>query len=80
MVVTVTGTKDNPIFDLYILTDLSKILEKDYSGWKFVGSGGLPGNINLIGNIDGGRADERYTLNQIINGGNAISRGETDDE
>ena len=32
MVITVTGDKTNPIFDLYILKDLSKILEKDYSG------------------------------------------------
>lgn len=57
MRVTVTGTKEDPVFDLYILTDLNKILEKDYSGWKLV-SGGGGGSIGA--NIDGGRADETY--------------------
>lgn len=83
MRVTVTGTKDNPIFDLYILTDLSKILESDYSGWKFIGTAGSPGGggsgLSGIGNIDGGRADEYYTPNQNISGGNSESRGETED-
>lgn len=79
MVVTVTGDETNPIFELYILTDLSKILNKDYSGWKFVGGSG-GGSMAFSGNIDGGRADERYTPSQVINCGNATSRGETDDE
>lgn len=78
MMVMVTGDKDNPIFDLYVLTDLSKILNKDYSGWKFMGAGGS-GSISFSGNIDGGRAAEVYTPGQIINGGNAASRGETVD-
>lgn len=80
MSVTVTGTKENPIYDLYILTDLSKILNKDYSGWKLV-AGGSGGNTNDSGNIDGGRADESYTPSQNINSGDAYSRGEyVDDE
>ena len=84
MMVMVTGDKDNPIFELYILQDLNKILEKDYSGWKYFGPGGNnSGGNNLVGNIDGGRADEYYTPSQIINCGDingAFVRGETDDE
>ena len=83
MMVTVTGTKDNPVFDLYILTDLSKILDPGYSGWKFIGSGGIPGgggSMPGVGNIDGGRADEHYTPNQNLPGGNAYTRGETEEE
>jgi hypothetical protein len=81
MQVTVTGDKTNPIFEVYILTDLNKILEKDYSGWKLhTGSGSPTGPGAFIGNIDGGRADERYTASQVIFCGNATSRGEHDDE
>ena len=79
MTVMVTGTKDNPIFEQYVLIDLDKILEKDYSGWKYMGQSG-GGGMSLTGNIDGGRADEYYTTSQVINCGNAESRGETDDE
>ena len=79
MVVMVTGDKQNPIFEQYVLTDLSKILNSDYTGWKYLGSSG-GGGMALTGNIDGGRADEYYTQSQVINCGNAISRGETDDE
>jgi hypothetical protein len=80
MQVTVTGDKTNPIFEVYILTDLNKILEKDYSGWKLYSGGSGGGQMALTGNIDGGRASERYTPSQVIYCGNAISRGETDDE
>lgn len=78
MVVMVTGDKQNPIYEQYVLIDLDKILNKDYSGWKYLGSSG--GGMSLTGNIDGGRADEYYTPSQVINCGNAISRGETEDE
>lgn len=82
MQVMVTGDKQYPIFDLYVLTDLSKILNNDYSGWKFIGgvngSGGNTGT--MIGNIDGGRADERYNFQQVIYCGNAYTRGEYEDE
>lgn len=74
MTVTVTGTKEDPVFDLYILTDLDKILATDYSGWKLVNGGGF-GNVNL----DGGRAEEIYTPQQIIDAGSqngATARGE----
>lgn len=85
MIVTVTGNEETgPIFELYVLTDLSKILEKDYSGWKFIGGlnngNGGGGSMSATGNLDGGRADERYAPNQLINCGNAYARGETDDE
>lgn len=82
MVVTVTGDKTNPVFERYMLIDLSKILNKDYSGWKFIdgGTGGLGGGAAFIGNIDGGRSDSRYSPNQIIYCGTATSRGETEDE
>lgn len=81
MVVTVTGTKETPVFDLYMLTDLSKILDKGYAGWKFLGTGSSPGGGGSItGNIDGGRADEYYAPPQIIIGGDAGSRGETENE
>lgn len=83
MTVMVTGDKTNPVFEQYVLTDLSKILEKDYSGWKYMGSsnnGGGGGALAISGNIDGGRASERYTAAQVIYCGNAITRGETDDE
>ena len=79
MVVTVTGDKNNPVFELYVLTDLSKILNKDYSGWKYIGSGG-GGSFGTVGNIDGGRANEFYTPTQVIFGGTAVTRDETDDE
>lgn len=81
MTVMVTGTKDNPVFEQYILVDLSKILESDYSGWKFMGNmTGGGGGLGVSGNIDGGTASSRYTGSQIINCGDASSRGETDDE
>ena len=82
MCVTVTGTKDNPVFDLYMLVNIDKILDQNYAGWKFIGSAGSPGNGGAmpgVGNIDGGRADEYYTPGQIINCGNAESRGETEE-
>ena len=80
MMVMVTGDKQNPVFELYVLTDLSKILEKDYSGWKLYSGGSGGGQMALTGNIDGGRASERYTPSQVIYCGDARSRGETDDE
>lgn len=86
MVVTVTGTKENPVFDQYMLVDLSKMLNKDYSGWKFLGTGSSPGGgggSSLTGNIDGGRADETYNQSQIIDCGSengATVRGETEKE
>ena len=80
MTIMVTGTKDNPVFEQYILVDLSKILESDYSGWKFAGSTIGSGGLGVSGNIDGGTASSRYTGSQIINCGDASSRGETDDE
>lgn len=89
MMVVVTGDETTPVFELYILTDVSKILNKDYSGWKYVGgAGSSQGGANLLpsgavpfsGNIDGGRADGVYTQNQIINCGDAYTRGEYDDE
>lgn len=84
MTVTVTGTKDNPIFEQYMLVDLDKMLNKDYSGWKLLGTGSAPGGGgSLTGNIDGGRADETYNQSQIIDGGSingAIVRGETEKE
>ena len=80
MIVVVTGDKDNPVFEAYILSDLSKILEKDYSGWTFLGSMTGGGGLGVAGNIDGGHAAGRYSPNQVINGGSAITRGETDDE
>ena len=82
MVVTVTGDETYPIFELYVLTDLKKILNKDLSGWKFIGGTGAGngGGMPSTGNIDGGRASERYAPSQIINCGNAWTRGETDDE
>lgn len=81
MVVTVTGDKANPVFERYMLVDIDKILNKDYSGWKFMGQGGNGGgSMPITGNIDGGRADERYSPNQIIYCGTATSRGETEDE
>lgn len=83
MLITVTGTKDNPVFDLYMLVDLDKILEPDYSGWKFIGSSGTPGgggSMPGVGNLDGGRADEHYTPNQVLPGGNAYTKGETEEE
>ena len=43
MTVTVTGTKENPVFEQYMLIDLSKMLNKDYSGWKLLGTGSTPG-------------------------------------
>ena len=79
MSVMVTGDKSNPIFEEYVLVDLSKILEKDYSGWRYKGTTG-GGSMGANGNLDGGRADDRYSPNQIINCGNAMSRGETEDE
>lgn len=79
MTVMVTGDKSNPIFEQYVLIDLSKILERDYSGWKYMGSSGGGTGVG-VGNIDGGRASERYSPNQVINCGNAMSRGETEDE
>lgn len=83
MIVCVTGDKVNPVFELYILTDLSKILNKDYSGWKYIGNmdgGSGTGTGVVIGNIDGGSALSSYSPSQIISGGNAYSRGETEDE
>lgn len=82
MVVTVTGDKINPVFERYMLVDLNKILNKDYSGWKFIdgGNGSGGGATTIAGNIDGGRADSRYSPNQIIYCGTATSRGETEDE
>ena len=85
MTVTVTGTKENPVFEQYMLVDLSKMLNKDYSGWKLLGTGSTPGGGggSLTGNIDGGRADETYNQSQIIDGGSengAIVRGETEKE
>jgi hypothetical protein len=84
MTVTVTGTKENPVFEQYMLIDLSKMLNKDYSGWKLLGTGGTPGGGgSLTGNIDGGRADETYNQSQIIDGGSengATVRGETEKE
>lgn len=90
MIVTVTGNEETgPIFELYVLTNLSKILEKDYSGWKFIGGldtgngGNINGGLSASGNIDGGRANERFAPSQIIDGGHengAVVRGETDDE
>lgn len=84
MTVTVTGTKENPVFEQYMLVDLSKMLNKDYSGWKLLGTGGTPGGGGaLTGNIDGGRADETYNQSQIIDGGSengATVRGETGKE
>lgn len=93
MVVTVTGTKDNPIHDLYILTDITKILGEKiedengnpigwdyYAGWKhYTGGSGSNESVNINGNIDGGRADEFYTPSQIIKGGNCNSQGEAID-
>lgn len=81
MIVCVTGDKENPIFELYILTDLSKILNPDYSGWKYVGSmgGGSIGGGAHTGNIDGGSAMGSYSPSQVIFGGNAYTRGETED-
>ena len=73
MVVTVTGTKDNPVFDQYMLIDIDKMLEKDYSGWKYLGSIGLPGGGTLMGNIDGGRSEEQYVTSQIIECGSGLS-------
>lgn len=79
MVVTVTGTKEIPVFDLYILTDLSKILNKDYSGWKLVSGG----STSVFGaQVDGGHADEVYAPSQILDFGSqngASVRGETID-
>ena len=66
MTVMVTGDKDNPVFNQYVLCDLEKILNKDYSGWKLLGSGGSPEGMNIGGNIDGGRASEYYTSSQIL--------------
>lgn len=90
MIVCVTGDKVNPVFELYILADLSKILNKDYSGWKYIGnmsngsgpgSGSGPGIGNIVaGNIDGGSALGSYSPSQVIFGGNAYTRGETNDE
>ena len=84
MTVTVTGTKENPVFEQYMLVDLSKMLNKDYSGWKLLGTGSTPGSGgSLTGNIDGGRADETYNQSQIIDGGSengATVRGETEKE
>ena len=81
MVVTVTGDKANPVFERYMLIDINKILNKDYSGWKFIDQGGNGGgSMPITGNIDGGRAYERYSPNQIIYCGTATSRGETEDE
>ena len=77
MRVTVTGTKTNPVFDLYILQDLSNILNA--SGWKYFGASGGPG-MGGFGNIDGGRADESYAPGQSISGGNAYSRGEVEEK
>lgn len=82
MRVTVTGPKDNRVFDLYILTDLMNITNA--SGWKYIGTASSPGGgMSGVGNIDGGRADEVYVPGQVINGGDengAIIRGETDEE
>lgn len=80
MTVMVTGDKSNPIFESYVLVDLSKILDPGYAGWKFAGNMNGGGGIGLTGNIDGGNAAGRYTQSQIINCGNASSRGETSDE
>lgn len=79
MIVTVTGDKNNPVFELYILSDLSKILDEHYAGWKFVGNMNNGGGLGISGNIDGGNASGRYTPSQVINCGDAFSRGETDD-
>ena len=85
MTVTVTGTKENPVFEQYMLIDLSKMLNKDYSGWKLLGTCSTPGGGGgaLTGNIDGGRADETYNQSQVIDGGSengATVRGETEKE
>lgn len=77
MRVTVTGTKTNPVFDLYILQDLSNITNA--TGWKYLGAGGGSG-MGGFGNIDGGRADESYTPGQSISGGDAYSRGEIEEK
>lgn len=77
MRVTVTGTKANPVFDLYILQDLSNITNA--SGWKYLGAGGGSG-MGGFGNIDGGRADESYTPSQSISAGDAYSRGEIEEK
>lgn len=77
MIVSVTGTTDQPVGDIYVLIDLNKILNKDYSGWKLV-SGGLVQGFGA--NLDGGRADGRYTPDQILDFGStngATVRGET---
>lgn len=79
MVITVTGTKNNPVFDLYILVDLDKILDKNYAGWKYYG-GGSGGAMTA--NLDGGRASEVYTPSQILDFGSqngASVRGEIGD-
>ena len=74
MTVTVTGTKENPVFEQYMLVDLSKMLNKDYSGWKLLGTGGIPGGGGSpSGNIDGGRADETYVPAQKIDCGSDLS-------
>lgn len=82
MTVMVTGDKSNPVFELYVLTDLNKILEKDYSGWKLLYGGTQGGGsaMPVVGNLDGGSALSKYTPSQVIYCGNAFSRGETDDE
>lgn len=84
MTVMVTGDKENPVFEQYVLIDMDKILNRDYSGWKLMngstGNQGGGGAMAITGNIDGGRASERYAPSQVIYCGNARSRGETDDE
>ena len=82
MVITVTGTKKEPVHELYILADLDNILDPNLRGWRFVGtsSGGGGASLPTVGNIDGGGAMGRYTLDQVIYCGNAYSRGETEDE
>ena len=70
MVVTVRSTGD-----LYVLLSLEKMFNKDYSGWKFIGSGG-----SSMGDLDGGRADEYYAPSQLIQCGGADAFGEGGNE
>ena len=75
MQVTVTGPKENRVFETYMLIDVELITSME--GWMFMGQGGSGGGGGMTsGNIDGGRADENYTPGQVINGGDASSRGD----
>lgn len=89
MMVVVTGDETTPVFELYVLTNLSKILNSDYSGWKYIGGAGsgqggaslFPGGgMPFSGNIDGGRADAVYAPTQVLYCGNASTRGEIENE